>query len=122
MKLMLHNMLTCNVKGVKNGYPLQIDAETVEEREVDFSPEFLKNIYPKVDWAVLRDAAIGLGKGPLPKEVTDEMLEDETFLKTFHNVLLEVQVEEGSLICPESGRKFPINKGIPNMLLNEDEV
>jgi len=26
------------------------------------------------------------------------------------------------LICPESGRKFPISKGIPNMLLNEDEV
>jgi multifunctional methyltransferase subunit TRM112 len=31
-------------------------------------------------------------------------------------------VEEGTLVCPESGRKFPINKGIPNMLLNEDEV
>ena len=29
---------------------------------------------------------------------------------------------EGTLECPESHRKFPINKGIPNMLLNEDEV
>lgn len=29
---------------------------------------------------------------------------------------------EGSLICPETGRKFPVSKGIPNMLLNEDEV
>jgi len=35
---------------------------------------------------------------------------------------LQVEVEEGSLVCPESGKKFPIKNGIPNMLLNEDEV
>lgn len=29
---------------------------------------------------------------------------------------------EGKLVCPESGREFPINNGIPNMILNEDEV
>ena len=25
-------------------------------------------------------------------------------------------------VCPETGRKFPVADGIPNMLLNEDEV
>jgi multifunctional methyltransferase subunit TRM112 len=35
---------------------------------------------------------------------------------------LQVEVINGELICPESGRKFVINKGIPNMLLNEDEL
>lgn len=35
---------------------------------------------------------------------------------------IQVEVEEGSLVCPESGKKFPIKNGIPNMLLNEDEV
>ena len=34
---------------------------------------------------------------------------------------MQLHVEEGQLICPESGRRFPIQKGIPNMLLNEDE-
>ena len=34
----------------------------------------------------------------------------------------QVHVEEGALICPESGRRFPINKGIPNMLLDEDQT
>ena len=29
---------------------------------------------------------------------------------------------EGELECPETGRKFPIKRGIPNMLLDEDEV
>lgn len=37
-------------------------------------------------------------------------------------MLLEIDVVNGELICPESGRKFPINNGIPNMILNEDEV
>ena len=36
--------------------------------------------------------------------------------------ILQLEVMEGNLICPETGRKFPISKGIPNMLLNEDEV
>lgn len=44
----------------------------------------------------------------------------------FENVLtlllVQVEVQEGSLVCPESGRKFHIKNGIPNMLLNEDEV
>lgn len=34
----------------------------------------------------------------------------------------QVCLEEGSLVCPETGRRFPVSKGIPNMLLNEDEV
>lgn len=37
-------------------------------------------------------------------------------------ISLQVEVQEGDLVCPETGRKFPISKGIPNMLLNEDEV
>ena len=33
---------------------------------------------------------------------------DEEFLKAFHHALLEVHVKEGYLICPDSGRRFPI--------------
>ena len=33
MRLITHNMLKCNVKGVENGYPLEIQAEEVEEVE-----------------------------------------------------------------------------------------
>ncbi len=50
------------------------------------------------------------------------MQEDEEVLKKMHRILLEYEVEEGELICPETGRKFPISKGIPNMLLQENEV
>ena len=47
---------------------------------------------------------------------------NEEFLRSTHQVLLEVEVVEGDLQCPETGRKFPITEGIPNMLLREDEV
>ena len=41
---------------------------------------------------------------------------------SIHAILTQVEVMEGELVCPETGRKFPIQNGIPNMLLNEDEV
>ena len=58
----------------------------------------------------------------LPESVPENYERDEGFLKTSHRVLREVEVLEGELQCPESGRKFPISEGIPNMLLREDEV
>jgi multifunctional methyltransferase subunit TRM112 len=59
----------------------------------------------------------------LPEEVTEPMLqEDEDFLHSFHHALLELVLEEGALVCPETGRRFPVHKGVPNLLLNEDEV
>jgi multifunctional methyltransferase subunit TRM112 len=54
--------------------------------------------------------------------MSEVMQQDEEFLKMMHRVLLEYEVEEGELICPETGRKFPISKGIPNMLLQETEI
>lgn len=56
----------------------------------------------------------------LPPEVPDTS--DKDALQIVHHALFEVEVVEGELICPETGRKFPIKKGIPNMLCNEDEV
>ncbi|TWW55699.1 Multifunctional methyltransferase subunit TRM112-like protein tRNA methyltransferase 112 -like protein [Takifugu flavidus] len=92
MKLLTHNMLTSHVKGVTQGYPLLIKATEVKVNEVEFNPEFVVKMIPKLEWSALVQAAE------------------------------EVEVMEGSLKCPESGREFPITRGIPNMLLNEDEV
>lgn len=123
MKLLTHNMLQCHIKGVKNGYPFKIEAEKVETREMDYDPDFLRHIFPRIQWDALRQGAESLGiRPPLPEVVTDEMLNEDDFLKTFHHALLEVHLEEGALVCPETGRKFPVSQGIPNLLLQEDEV
>jgi multifunctional methyltransferase subunit TRM112 len=63
-----------------------------------------------------------LGYAELPEEADSSMLESEEFLRKVHHALLELHLEEGALTCPETGRKFPVTKGIPNMLLHEDEV
>ncbi|CAG9088052.1 unnamed protein product [Plutella xylostella] len=124
MKLITHNMLTSKcLKGVLQGYPLAINATDVKVTEVDFNPEFVSRIIPKLDWNVLWGAADSLGHSEgLPKTVEPKYEEDQEFLKKAHHVLLEVEIEEGTLTCPESGRQFPISKGIPNMLLTEAEV
>ena len=85
----------------------------------------------------------------VPKEPIEGYEHDEKFLRKMHHVLLEVRtcpspvspanqanassaqlcpafpqvdVLEGTLQCPESGRLFPISRGIPNMLLSDEET
>lgn len=122
MRLLAHNMLACNVKGVVNGYPLKIEPKETRESETPFNAEFLVHMLPKMEWPAFVGAAKEIGVTNLPSDIPDDAASDEEFLRAFHHALLEVHVEEGELVCPESGRRFPISKGIPNMLLNEDEV
>ena len=126
MKLLTHNLLTCNIKGVKNGFPLIIDAAEVVVKEADFNPDFIARMLYKLEWKALISAAQNLGHGKsLPEDIAGrekELSENEEFLKDTHHVLMEIEIIEGNLICPETGRKFPISKGIPNMLLKEDEI
>lgn len=84
----------------------------------------------------------------VPTEPIEGYEHDEKFLRKMHHVLLEVRpcpapgslatraglcsalfpaspqvdVLEGTLQCPESGRLFPISRGIPNMLLSDEET
>ncbi|KAM7000837.1 multifunctional methyltransferase subunit TRM112-like protein [Tautogolabrus adspersus] len=123
MKLLTHNMLTSHVKGVTKGYPLLIKATEVKTNEVEFNPQFVSRMIPKLEWSALIQAAEELGhRQDLPGELVPDYEKDEEFLKRVHRVLLEVEVIEGFLQCPESGREFPITRGIPNMLLNEEEA
>jgi multifunctional methyltransferase subunit TRM112 len=122
MRLLTHNMLSCNIKGVTNGFPLKLEAEKWVTKEVDLNADFLRSVFPKIEWPALVAAAKALGYSELPEQADASMLVSDDFLRRFHHALLELHVEEGALVCPETGRKFPINKGIPNMLLHEDEV
>lgn len=91
--------------------------------EVDFNSEFVSRMLQKIDYPVLYNAIESIGQShDLPKELVENYESDQDFLKKVHHVLLQVDVINGELICPETGRKFPINNGIPNMLLNEDEI
>ncbi|CAM9881705.1 unnamed protein product, partial [Hapterophycus canaliculatus] len=120
MRLITHNMLKSNIKGVEKGFPLGIEVLKKEEQELEFNSEFISNMLAKLDWAAFRTAAIALEAGDLPEELTEEMKGDEEMLRKVHHALMEVHLVEGELVCPETGRKFPVRQGVPNMLLHED--
>ncbi|XP_047319540.1 multifunctional methyltransferase subunit TRM112 homolog A-like [Impatiens glandulifera] len=122
MRLLTHNMLLSNIKGVTNRFPLKIEVKKVMIKQVDFNPDFIRNIFPRIEWKVFVDAARKMGYVELPDEVEPSMLDAKDFLRRFHHALVELNLEEGALICPETNRRFPVNKGIPNMILHEDEV
>jgi len=158
-------MLTSRCLGkVQVGYPLKLIVKDTKKVDVDFNPEFIQRMLPRIDWQALRDAASTVGvdlppKAPSVPDAGDPAMElaaaaaanasssssnvespmsgvqstssdtsneppslNEETLKQIHHALLEVDIIEGELICPETGRKFPITEGVPNMLVNEDEV
>jgi len=111
---------TCTQAGAVN-YPLRIKATNVENAAVEFNAEFVARIIGKLEWKALVQAAADL-QISIPSEVPVGYEKNEDFLKILHTVLLEISVKEGELLCPSCNRAFPIKAGIPNLLLNEDEV
>ena len=98
MRLLTHNVLSSNIKGVSNGFPLRIEVEKVLEKHVDFNADFLRNMFPKIEWKAFVDAARTIGYAELPEEVDESyMLTSEEFLNKFHHALLELHLEEGRL-------------------------
>ena len=135
MKLLTHNLLKCNKKGVRNGFPLIIKASKMKYEESPYEKSFVSAMIPKLEYdalikalAEIRECAEiegmdKLGSIPmLPLEMPPDCEKHEEFMKQMHTVLFDLNLLEGQLVCPESGRVFPVNDGIPNMLLNDDEV
>ncbi|XP_035581982.1 multifunctional methyltransferase subunit TRM112-like protein [Zalophus californianus] len=123
MKLLTHNLLSLHVRGVgPRGFPLRLQAAEVRINPVEFNPDFVARMIPKVEWAALLEAVDTLHLVEVPKGPIERYEHDEKFLRQMHHVLLEVDVLEGTLQCPESGCLFPISCGIPNMLLSDEET
>ncbi|NXF92109.1 TR112 protein, partial [Eubucco bourcierii] len=102
MKLLTHNMLTSHVRGLKprGGFPLHIQKENLGQSwggKLGGSVHFVPSLPPlQCNFAFLLSLPAPVGH--------------------------QVEVLEGELRCPASGRRFPISRGIPNMLLSEEEA
>lgn len=60
MKVLTSNFVTCAVKACKsssNSYPLHFQDAELEQEELEFHPEFMRNILPRLDWDALRISA-----------------------------------------------------------------
>lgn len=110
----------------QKGYPLKIEATQVVIEKSPVDRELVVRLLPKLQYATLLDAARQLSENcdeplpELPAELGNEL--DDATISALHKILFDVHVLEGNLICPDTGRKFPVKEGIPNMILHEDEV
>ena len=121
MKLITHNLLASNVPKIPVSYPLGLEVAKFEVEDHDYDEDFILNILPRLNYDALRKAAHVVGFD-LPAELPFSVQDDSELLRRLHHVLLNIEIVEGTLICPSSGRKFPITGGIPNMLLTEEEL
>ena len=110
-----------------------IQAEKIECEESPIDREMIIKLLPKIEYSALVGAAkqvAPLCNPPLPElpeqldtasKGWEETIDGDT-LKALHRVMFDIHVIEGNLICPDTGRKFPVKESIPNMILHEDEI
>ncbi len=94
----------------------------VKHEPSEFNPAAILRLLPKLDWAALRKTAKELGIADLPPSPPQKAGEDQAFLKSVHDLVMDIHVMEGSLVCPHCARAYPIKNGIPNMLLTDEEL
>jgi multifunctional methyltransferase subunit TRM112 len=124
MKLMTHNLLTCNKKGcTTNNFPLKIIVAQTGLLNIDYDEDLVKRMLKKLDLPALTSACkdVGLYKFDF-ENLKSEEFENVDILKYIHHCIFEFTIQTGELQCPGCGKGFPINDGIPNLILNDDEI
>ena len=126
MKAITHNILMCNTKkcsGTDKNYPFIIKTTDIKNREVEFDLERIKKLYDKQDKRGLTQFCKDLNIFKYDFTTVDDAIKkQDEFWEYIHQVMNETLVYEGSLICPNCGREYPIKKGIINMVLQDDEM
>ena len=117
MRLLTHSSLRNPSSDAVDGLPLQIEVGEMEVLEREYSEEFLLTVLPSLRWDAVLIAANAIGMGAvMPSQLTPDLLQDKDFLRACFHLLINVDIKSGSLICSETGRRFPITNGIPDMM------
>mmetsp|Transcript_23351 Transcript_23351/g.38906 ORF Transcript_23351/g.38906 Transcript_23351/m.38906 type:complete len:124 (-) Transcript_23351:150-521(-) len=122
MRILTHNSLKCLAKDVIEGFPLQLEIEDLEIVETELNENFLKCLLPGLNWTAIDIAAQAIGLKGIPDAYDPQLLEDKDFLRAMHNLLFDIHIIKGFLVCPESGRRFPIENRIPDMMIQEADL
>ena len=116
MRVLSHNSLKNPAKDVTTGYPLLLEIDDLEVVETEMNEAFIRMLLPTLDWKAVDIAAQAIGLKGIPAEYDPKFLEDKDFLMAMHNLLLDIHIIKGFLVCPESGRRFPIENRIVDMM------
>ena len=114
MNLYLHNILQDSFEG-KIFYPLHIELNPEDppvETEIEFDASLMQSAARKIDYVALESACKDINK-PMP-HVEDIENPTEEELVALQKVLFGIKINSGFLVS-DSGKKFEIIQGIPNM-------
>jgi multifunctional methyltransferase subunit TRM112 len=133
-------------KSTSASFPLHPKECSLVSNDIPINPTLLLNILPRIDWNALitissevcfstmrctsfyfhsieprrkLTATSQLGFPSLPPTAPEpETLQnDEKMLKELHTLLMETEIEEGSLVCGNCGHEYRVKEGIGNFLL-----
>ncbi len=124
MKIFTHNLLMCNKKScTTNNFPLRIVSTNSKTVSVDFNQELTQKFLKKLDLPALTQATKDLQIYKFDFEkLNEEEINNLDIVKYIHHLINEVQIVEGKLICNNCNREYIIHNGIPNLVLNDNEV
>lgn len=54
--------------------------------------------------------------------MSESLKTDADFLKRLHTMLFEFEIVTGKLVCSDCERSYPIEEGIPNLIMDEEEI
>jgi multifunctional methyltransferase subunit TRM112 len=126
MRLLTHNLLICPV----HKKPLTIcHVTSVDIIPVEYQPQFIVRMVPRLDWSLLREAAVAVEADcmaalsespPSPQqlaalELAVKQNDRPPLLDALQRLLLETHVVTGRLLC-DQGEYYEIDEGIPNLL------
>lgn len=116
MRLLTHNMLQCPRT---RSYPLELQIETCDEVQVDYSAEFVLRMVPRLNWGVFLAAARQLPDEELVARLPEGPPggEDDDVLRAVHRALLQWHVVEGALVA--EGTSYRVSNGVPNLVITE---
>jgi multifunctional methyltransferase subunit TRM112 len=127
MRLLTHNLLQCHVKGcTTNNYPLTL--KNIKYQKVEIQAEkataLFARMLSKLDYGAIKSALdqCGIDRSTLPEELPENAAENQSFLANLGAILMGTEVETGEMVCNGCQHVYPISDGIPNMLLNENEI
>ena len=100
----------------------------VEDPASEVNKELLLRLLPKLNYPALLQAVeqiaphVDGGLPPLPEQLPSTFEQKDDLLALLHKMLFDIHLMDGTLVCPGTGRKFPVKDSIPNMLLHADEI
>ena len=128
----------CVSNRTEKGYPLTIEPTKIEYEESPCDIEFIQKMLRKINYdalllareQIIEHCSVQLGSDFVLPELPNSMEEERNevneiskeLLSKLHKILLDIHIVEGHLICPDTGRRFKVSNGIPNMILHEDEI